>query len=205
LRKCPDHPALLELDALLNPGSASGSGRQNSAATALTATCSRRRVFLRLDAQSEQATQMVVDMGLPEALVRQVQALRYEGCNMYYTDPNNLYENVAARQQQDQRVAAPPSLPTAAMPPPPLAREVAAPGELVWGAGGLSEKERLRCVARARHACRWVGRANVERPPGWPLKSLSESMARCANIRNSSCPLSRTMNTNVKPCLQSSV
>jgi hypothetical protein len=148
---------------------------------------------------------MVVDMGLPEALVRQVQALRYEGCNMYYTDPNNLYENVAARQQQDQRVAAPPSLPTAAMPPPPLAREVAAPGELVWGAGGLSEKERLRCVARARHACRWVGRANVERPPGWPLKSLSESMARCANIRNSSCPLSRTMNTNVKPCLQSSV
>ena len=163
MRKCPDHPALLELDALLNPGTDSGSGRQTSAATALTATRSRRRVFPRLDARAEQATQMVVGMGLPEALVRQVQALRYEGCNMYYTDPNNLYENVAARQQQDQpAVAAPPPLPTAALPPPPpRAREVAAPGELAWRpAGGLSEEQRLRCAAHARrHTCRWLHRS----------------------------------------------
>ena len=167
LRKCPDHPALLELDALLNPGTDSGSGRQTSAATALTATRSRRRVFPRLDARAEQATQMVVGMGLPEALVRQVQALRYEGCNMYYTDPNNLYENVAARQQQDQQQqdqncwprTAPPPLPTAAMPPPPLVQEAAAPGEL----RGLSEEQRLRCAAHARHrACRWL---HLE---GWP-------------------------------------
>jgi hypothetical protein len=164
LRKCPDHPALLELDALLNPGNDSGSGRQTSAATALTATRSRRRVFPRLDARAEQATQMVVGMGLPEALVRQVQALRYEGCDMYYTDPNNLYENVAARQQQDQRVVtAPPPLPTAAMPPPPLVQEVAAPGELAWGSpSGLSEEQRLRCAAYTRHhACRWL-------QIGWP-------------------------------------
>eukprot|EP01052_Picozoa_sp_SAG31_P024501 SAG31_NODE_2090_length_6472_cov_4.683352_1_plen_146_part_00 len=47
-------------------------------------------------------SQVVVSMGFDERLVRKVQAWRYEGCNMYYTDPNMLYENVAARAPPPQ-------------------------------------------------------------------------------------------------------